>query len=256
MKKEVLILNYHNIDVGNSSDCSELEKIYSVKQSSFEKQIRFIADNKIPVVSIEDIIDNRIQHPFSVAITVDDGNNTDYSIIYPFLKKFKIRCTFFLITGKNIDWEAIDEMHNNGFSIGSHGVNHIDLTTLSNEEIVYELIQSKKMIENNIKTCVNYFSFPYGMYNKKIINMAIEAGYKALFTTDSKINNADKINIILHRLTVKTNTSFESFAKLILNRRVRNRKARLSTVKNTVRTSIGSKNSDKLNLLINSKRKK
>jgi hypothetical protein len=95
MKKEVLILNYHNIDNGLNTDLSELDKIYSVRQSAFEKQINFIKKNDIPIVDINDIVSDKIKHSFSIALSVDDGNDSDYSVVYPFLMDLQVKCTFF-----------------------------------------------------------------------------------------------------------------------------------------------------------------
>ena len=55
-------------------------------------------------------------------------------------------------------------------TIGAHTINHIKLPLLSRDEIFFELNESKKSIEGIIGKPVTTCSFPYGSYNKKVIN--------------------------------------------------------------------------------------
>ncbi len=112
------------------------------------------------------------------------------------------------------------------------------------------------MIEEMIKTKVNYFSFPFGMYNKFIIEKGTELGYQAMFTTDTKTNDPEADNIILHRWSVKRNISNKNFSDIITKKSALKRKIFFSGLKNAVRNSIGRKYSDKLNIFIDSITKK
>ena len=94
MKKQVLVINYHQIDAGLSSGLSAIDKIFSVRKSSFEDQAKLLFDHKIPVVSLYDLVNDHVTADFSVAITCDDGNASDAKIIYPVLKEFGFTATF------------------------------------------------------------------------------------------------------------------------------------------------------------------
>lgn len=71
-------------------------------------------------------------------------------------------------------------------TIGNHTVNHTKLTLLNDEEVLNEILESKKTIEEIINKKVSTFSFPYGSYNKNIINICRKIGLKKVATTVSR----------------------------------------------------------------------
>ena len=74
--------------------------------------------------------------------------------------------------------EYIKYLHNLGFQIGSHTVNHLKLTDISDDELETQLNDSKKMIEEITgKPCI-WFAYPYGLFNNKIVEAVKKAGYK------------------------------------------------------------------------------
>ncbi len=125
-------------------------------------------------------------------ITFDDGYSSDYDIAFPLLQDFGIKATFF-INPVNIgsfgfmNWHMVREMSDAGMVIGSHGYNHLKMTKLKHGIAKKELVDSKNSIEDNIGKSVDLFSFPFGCYNKDIINLALEVGYKYCFTSDHGI---------------------------------------------------------------------
>ncbi len=251
MKKEVLVINYHQIDTGKDNGIPEYDRIYSVQNSFFESQIRVLIKNAIPVVTLNDILNNNISSPFSVAITVDDGSCSDYEIIYPFLNRNNIKATFFLLTNKEINWEQIIEMNAHGFAIGSHGIAHRDLTKLDVLELRKELEHSKKLIEEKAKQKVEFFSLPFGRYNQKVLTLGKAIGYKAMLSTDVRLNNPGSNSFIIHRWSVKRTTSVKDFEKTLLNQGRLKRKIHVSKIKKILLKVLGKPVSDQLNMLLN-----
>ena len=52
----VLILNYHSLDVGKRSAEYHVDPVYSVTQHDFEQQMALIKELKIPVVSLAEVV--------------------------------------------------------------------------------------------------------------------------------------------------------------------------------------------------------
>ena len=65
-------------------------------------------------------------------------------------------------------FEEAKEMQNKGWEIGSHTLNHKNLTALSNEELIIELEASKEILEKK-GFKIKSIAFPFGIYNKKVI---------------------------------------------------------------------------------------
>jgi len=59
----------------------------------------------------------------------------------------------------------------------SHTVHHYDLTTLRQEQLAFELRESKRAIEAMLGSRVTKVAYPSGMYNGRVIAQAREAGY-------------------------------------------------------------------------------
>jgi peptidoglycan/xylan/chitin deacetylase (PgdA/CDA1 family) len=62
-----------------------------------------------------------------------------------------------------ITWEQIREMSRDSLvTVGAHTVNHLDLSTLSDDEVVDEILMGKQMLEAHIERAVEHFAYPFG----------------------------------------------------------------------------------------------
>ena len=93
-----------------------------------------------------------------------------------------------------LNWAEIAEMVNSGLvSFGSHTVRHQILTTLNDEDIKKELIDSRKeLLKKNVldSSCIS-FCYPNGNHTKEIADMVRSSGYHLAVTTRSGWNHAD-----------------------------------------------------------------
>jgi len=255
LKKQVLVINYHQIDAGLTSVIPAIDKVFAVRKSDFEEQVKVLVRHKIPVVSLDDLVNDRITSGFAVALTCDDGNLSDYEIIYPLLKANGMTATFFWLTGKPgfISREKAHEMISDGFSIGSHGISHSDLTKLNTSDLDKELMFSKMTLEKEIQKHVDYFSFPFGAYNNRTIEQSKKAGYKAVLTTNPKLNFPSNKTFIIHRWSVKRSTSLKYFEAILTNKIALKKFILVSKFRKFALKVLGRTVSDRLNLLIHSK---
>jgi hypothetical protein len=79
-----------------------------------------------------------------------------------------------------MNWNNIQILEQEGHEIGSHSMNHKRLSKLSEEEMKYEIIQSKRCLQENGFN-VTSFSFPYndGDNNKNILKIIADNYYIA-----------------------------------------------------------------------------
>ncbi len=84
-------------------------------------------------------------------------------------------------------WDQIIEMSNNpNVTIGSHTVNHSNLYYLTTNEIEYEILESKAILESKIKRKVDHFSYPFGSKpeaGNRQIAILKNQGFKTATTT-------------------------------------------------------------------------
>ncbi|MBD3233453.1 MAG: polysaccharide deacetylase family protein [candidate division Zixibacteria bacterium] len=132
-------------------------------------------------------------------ISFDDGYDSVYTNALPILEITSFRAMVFIPTkyiGKTSSWDVypgagrfkhlnrqqIMELNKSGFLIGSHSHSHRNLTNLPESEMKRELTESKKILEDVCQSQVDSICYPYGRYNLKIIETALECGYKYGYT--------------------------------------------------------------------------
>ncbi len=109
-----------------------------------------------------------------------------------------------------LDQKNLQELLENGISIGSHTMNHPVLANISKEEFQSEIYLSKQILERKFKTGIDYFAYPNGQeadYNSEIIQVIQKAGYKAAFTL---IKNKCIIPFQIGRLGIYENNIFKA----------------------------------------------
>ena len=96
-------------------------------------------------------------------------------------------------------------MINSGLvSFGSHTVRHQILTTLNDEDIKKELIDSKKELlkRNVLDSSFISFCYPNGNHTKEIADMICSSGYHLAVTTRNGWNYADADKFTLKRVGI------------------------------------------------------
>lgn len=176
-------------------------------------------------------------------LTFDDGNISDYDIVFPLLIERSIRATFFLIAEKigspgYVDWSKIDEMHRHGMCIGSHSASHRRMTALSRQEAVREFSESKKQLEDFLGAPVEAFSYPFGDCSPQLHQLGVAAGYRYLCTSTHGVVNAS--TQVIPRNSIHSAMGWDEIAKVVEPTRLTRFGWRLEDrVKNAVKLAVG-----------------
>ncbi len=171
----------------------------AISTAEFRQQLQAIKDAGLPVISVEDFLAWRRGEkqlaPESVLITIDDGFNCGYKLAWPILKEFDYPFIMYVYTnyisagGRSVTWEMLQEMQKAGVAVHSHSVSHPNLASRRGRSeddyrawLENELIESKRIIEEKMGQTSTTFSYPYGAHNSLVREIAVEAGYEAMFT--------------------------------------------------------------------------
>ncbi len=144
-----------------------------------------------------------------IVLTFDDGYRSMYTTVYPLLKERGWSGTFFCITATRwsdnfLTSEMIFEMAANGMEIGSHTKSHLELNTLTGDELWHELADSKDALATLTEKDINILCYPAGRYNAETRAKAEEAGYICAVTTNSGIAAQSQGLFALKRIRIST----------------------------------------------------
>lgn len=134
-----------------------------------------------------------------VSLTFDDGWNSHYSAAYPLLQQYGYPGTFYLTTDfldkpDYITSQQALEMQMLGHQIGSHTIDHPDLTTLEPLQLTNQLQQSQLTLETLTGLPVQDIATPFGAYNQKVLQET-ELYYRSHRSTDDGFNTKDHFDI-------------------------------------------------------------
>lgn len=122
-----------------------------------------------------------------VMICFDDGFRGIWDCKQFFIDN-NIRPTIFIavdLIGKDgyLTIEEIKTLHEHGFHFECHTWSHVNLTTLSDTELIREIEESKAKLEDMLGFPINDICFPQGYFNDKIYELAVNSGYRWLYSS-------------------------------------------------------------------------
>jgi peptidoglycan/xylan/chitin deacetylase (PgdA/CDA1 family) len=101
-----------------------------------------------------------------------------------------------------LNWNQVDEMARSQCTFGSHGLSHKILTKLRENEIQEEVEESRRIIENKLHVAVDFFSYPNGNHNGKVIRILRSSGYQAALAVEQGMNKKVSNLYTLKRINI------------------------------------------------------
>ena len=135
-----------------------------------------------------------------IALTFDDGPCKHTERLLDILAQYRVKATFFVI-GNQIEIdnrpETLKRIVAEGHEIGAHSWSHRDLTTLSSEDIVDEIMNTRMKIQSITGVDTRFLRPPYGAYNNETKRICAEHYIVminwSLDTLDWETCDADKV---------------------------------------------------------------
>jgi peptidoglycan/xylan/chitin deacetylase (PgdA/CDA1 family) len=182
---KVPVLCYHNINV-NPEKANELK----ISEAGFERQIRALRDSGYHSITPDQLYDHLTKNatlpPKPVMFTFDDTHETHFSIAAAILEKYEYKGVFFIMTvciGKKnyMSAQQIKTLAEKGHSIECHTYDHPSVKSIIAKQWGQQIDKPKKKLETLIGKPVEYFAYPYGVWNEPAIIELKQRGFKAAF---------------------------------------------------------------------------
>lgn len=211
------VLNYHGLVPSESRIVSRKSR-FGVTDVDFVSHLEQIRRGTFAVRPLSELWADRVGSKKVLALTFDDGRASDHEIAFPLLAQAGFAGDFFInpaMIGRDgyLTWAQVREMHQTGMSFHSHGQEHVDHSRLSMPELRRQLCESKREIEDRVGAEVPFFAAPYGEWNRRVADVAGEAGYRAICTTSGQL--AEPEAEIIDRICIHAGTTTEELATII-----------------------------------------
>jgi len=203
---------YHHL---NSDRCSNDYDI-------FESHLKYISENFTATFPTDNLLNNPI------CLVFDDGYYDFYKLVFPLLKKYKVKVLLAVIPKFTLDdintsdEQRLNYEHNDLFEHYEKGTfcTYKELKEMINSELVQvvshsyshhnlveddinldqELQKSKEILEKKLNIKVESFVFPFGKYNQEILDET-KKYYKYAFRIGNGIDkDFDGTNGVIYRI--------------------------------------------------------
>jgi peptidoglycan/xylan/chitin deacetylase (PgdA/CDA1 family) len=219
------ILMYHRINV-SPPGTSSMERRLTVHPADFARQMRWLKQHGYRAVTQRELFDalflGRRLGPKPILITFDDGYRDLYENASHVLAGLDMRATAYVISGRTkngyptfLTWRLLRQLEARGIEIGSHTATHPSLPSLSDADVLRELVQSRLAFERRLGHPVQWLAYPGGAYDGRIERLAKRAGYVLAVTTEHGSVQSARRPFALPRLRVLDSTGVAGLAEML-----------------------------------------
>lgn len=216
------ILIYHSVGGGPMA----------TDAARFREQMAWLAEHT-EVVSLDALLagDATGGAKIRVALTFDDGYRSVHDTAAPILAEYGFLATVYLNSGHIRDgeheasdaeqghypdeqfmcWDEVLKLQDKGWGIGSHGVEHLDLTLQPDEVVMRELADSRAEIEQHTGIACKHFSYTWGHHNETVRHAVAAAGYCTAVAGEHRPLGIGDQRFELPRLDIRREYNIDDF---------------------------------------------
>ena len=201
--RPIPIFMYHNI--GTASPLDLKPKLY-VKKISFRMQMALLSMLGFRGLSMNEAMPylRGAKNGKVVVITFDDGYVDTLDLALPILQRYGFTATCYVVSkklGQHNTWDShkigaakrlmnkqqMLKWHDAGMEVGAHSQTHPHLINCNEADLENEVIGCKANLEALLGAPVSQFCYPYGAFNKRVVEVVNAAGYAAATTTNKGV---------------------------------------------------------------------
>lgn len=224
----IVVFVYHRFD-------DERYPTTNTWTEELEKHIKLVKELGYKAWSLKDLEDyiyGNKEEEKAVVFTIDDGYRTVYTKAFPIFKKYNVPFSVFLYfkgidSSEYLTWNMIREMADYGVEFGHHSFSHNKfpslLKKLGKEEFVKyfeeDLRKGLEIWDDHMHFKMKYYAYPYGYYNKEMIEVLKKNGFKMAFIQLSGPYSKEISPFEIPREALVEDWANESHVRYVLSRK-------------------------------------
>lgn len=186
----------------------------AVSTDRFRRDIAYL-DDRYEIVDLPEVLERPATGRKRVAITFDDAFENVYHNAVPVLREHDAPATVFAVVdylsdgtvaedNAHMDWEQLRALAEDDlFSVGNHTKSHPYLSELATETALKEqIVSSKRVLEDGLKTEVTRFCYPNGRYNDTVTRIVAET-HEYATTTNPRLIDGTPCDVLIPRIDAK-----------------------------------------------------
>lgn len=207
-----MILMYHHV-----CPCAEIPSDqvplegwkYNIAPGKFETQLQTLRALGRRFVSLDEYLSELHTGSTSqlVTVTFDDGWVDNLRYAFPILAALGLPSTLFVVSkemqgvqrNRRLSTDELRGLKDYGVTVGAHTRTHPNLAQLRDQELVEELGGCKADLEDLLGVGVKYLAYPGGRFNRRVVEVARETGFKAACSVISWGFNSEASRFWLYR---------------------------------------------------------
>lgn len=222
---KIPILMYHHIRDQVSTDTQTLKDL-SCSPATFKDHLLYLKKEGYTTITFWDVFEhyqNDTPLPKNpIILTFDDGYADNWSA-YKTLKKQNMKGVFFVVVRtigdtKHLSTEQLMTMSRDGMEIGSHTIDHVDLTSLDKAHAEKQVLHSKALIEEMLGRPIISFCYPEGKLKKETVQILQGSTYWFARTTRPGVSTINGKDYRLKTIRVHNYTSAAQLSHALNNR--------------------------------------
>jgi peptidoglycan/xylan/chitin deacetylase (PgdA/CDA1 family) len=185
--RRVPVLMYHVI--GNPPPGTPHTDLW-VSPSTLAAQMRYLDRHGWTVVNLQDVYDYWHGGPLprkALVVSFDDGFRSHHRRARPILARHGWSGTLNLALshlGPDLSRREIRALLAANWELDSHSLTHAYLPGLSARRLRAEVSRSRRILRRAFHVPVNFFCYPTGAYNGRVVSATRAAGYQGATTTE------------------------------------------------------------------------
>lgn len=203
-RKQVPILCYHQVRDWKAKD-SQGAKDYIIPIATFKAQMKMLADSGYHTILPDQLYaylnEGKALPSKPIMLTFDDTDMDQFTVAAPEMKKYGFKAVYFIMAvsiGRNgkerrdkgmVEYMGSDEikkLSDAGNVIGSHTYDHMNFKKYTGDDWKIQIDKPTKRLEEITGKKIEYFAFPFGLWNSEGLPQLKKRGFKMAFALASK----------------------------------------------------------------------
>jgi peptidoglycan/xylan/chitin deacetylase (PgdA/CDA1 family) len=200
-RPQVPILCYHQIRDWRPKD-SKGAKDYIVPVEQFKAQIKMLADSGYHSILPDQLyayLTTGAPLPSKpIMLTFDDTDLDQFTVARPTLDKYGYKAVYFVMTvslgrPNYMSKTQVKQLSDEGNVIGSHTWDHHNVKKYQGQDWVTQIEKPTKQLEEITGKKINYFAYPFGLWNPEAFPELKKRGMDAAFVLAEKRDQQDPL---------------------------------------------------------------